>query len=394
MHSVCVQDLDLKGKTVFLRVDFNVPQDENQNIRDDTRIRAALPTIIFLLEKGTKLIVASHLGRPEGKPIPELSMKPVAERLSELIPADVLFTPAVCGKQVDRIKRDMTENQVLVLENLRFNPTEKTNDDGFAAQLAQDIDIFVNDAFGSCHRAHASVVAITNHVKTVAAGFLVQKEIEYLDKVVRSPRSPYVAILGGAKVSDKIPIIRNLLNKADIILIGGAMAYTFFAALGKGIGRSLVEEDKIGLALELISLAKKKKVRIELPQDHILAPSMGAPEKAEVFDRFPFPEDRMGLDIGPRTREVFADLISSAQTILWNGPMGVFEIDEFSKGTVSIARSVAASQAISIVGGGDSVAAIAKAGVGDRISHISTGGGASLEYISNETLPGLEVLTK
>lgn len=389
-----VKDLDLPGKRVFLRVDFNVPLDEEGKIRDDTRIKAALPTLNHLLEQKAKVIAASHLGRPKGKYDPKLSLKPVAERLSELIHRDVILAPDVIGDEVLKLKKDLKEGQVLFLENLRFHPEEKANDSSFAQLLAQEVDYYVNDAFGACHRAHASVVAITQHTEKSAAGFLVKKEVEYLSKAVHSPQKPYVAILGGAKVSDKIPVIENLLNKADSILIGGAMAYTFFKAQGFDVGRSLVEQDKIDLSLKIVNNAKEKKVNFYLPTDHIVANAIEPEAESQTMDSFPIPSDLMGLDIGPKTVETYTEIIAQAQTIFWNGPMGVFEIDKFSQGTMKIAEAVADSEALSIVGGGDSVAAVYKAGISEKISHISTGGGASLEFIANETLPGIEALTE
>jgi phosphoglycerate kinase len=394
MAKLGLKDLDLQGKRVFLRVDFNVPLDEKSEIRDDTRIKAALPTISYLLEHRVKLTIASHLGRPGGQFDIKLSLKPVARRLSEYIPPDVLLAPDVIGEEVTKMKGGLKENQVLLLENLRFHPGEKANDSSFAQQLAQDIDDYVNDAFGACHRAHASVVGITEHVEKSAAGFLVEKEVEYLGKAVHSPKKPYVAILGGAKVSDKIPVIENLLNKADDILIGGAMAYTFFKAMGNEVGLSRVEEDKTELALSLLQKAKAKGAKIYLPEDHVVSTAIDPKAEAKTVDSFPFPADLMGLDIGAKTIQKYQEIIAKAQTIFWNGPMGVFEIEQFSQGTMKIAKAVASSPALSIIGGGDSVAAVYKAGVSEEISHISTGGGASLEYLAKETLPGLEVLTE
>jgi phosphoglycerate kinase len=387
-----VKDLDVKDKKVFLRVDFNIPLDEERNIRDDTRIKAALPTLNFLIEHGAMVIIASHLGRPKGQFKPEFSLKPVADRLSELIPLEVIQAPDVIGGEVEEIKRKLNKEQVLLLENLRFYPGETDNDPDFAQQMAKGIDCYVNDAFGACHRAHASIVGIPQRVRKSAAGFLVSKEVEYLTKAVHSPEKPYVAILGGVKVSDKIPVIESLMKKADEILIGGAMAYTFFAAQGFDVGRSLVEEDKKDLALNLLDKAKSMGVNVLLPEDHIAAAAIAPDAEAQTIDDFPIPSGLMALDIGPKTTESFQEAITKAKTIFWNGPMGVFEIEQFSSGTVKIAEAVANADAVSIVGGGDSVAAVYKAGVSDRISHISTGGGASLEYIANETLPGIEAL--
>jgi phosphoglycerate kinase len=388
------KDLAVKNKTVFLRVDFNVPLTEDGEIRDDTRIQASLPTLNHLLEHGAKLIVASHLGRPKGQVNPQLSLSPVAKRLSELLKFEVIFAPDVIGERVDELKQNLQEGQVLLLENLRFYPGEKANDPNFAQNLATDVNCYVNDAFGACHRAHASVVGIAPHVEISAAGFLLTKEIEYLNKAIHSPEKPYTAILGGAKVSDKIPIISKLLHRADNILIGGAMAYTFFAAEGLGIGNSLVETDKEELAIELLFKAREMNINFQLPIDHIVAREMASGTETETIDRFPIPSDKMALDIGPRTIDFYSQAISEAKTILWNGPMGVFEVDEFANGTMKIAEAVANSTAVSIIGGGDSVAAVYKAGVSDKISHISTGGGASLEYIANETLPGIEALAE
>ncbi len=389
-----LKDLDSKGKRVFIRVDFNVPLDDSGRIRDDTRIKAALPTINFLLEQGAKLIIASHLGRPKGKFVPGLSLKPVATRLSELISREVTLAPDVIGDEVNTLKRGLEEGQILVLENVRFYSEETANDEDFARKLAQEVDYYVNDAFGACHRAHASVVAITRFVEKSAAGFLVEKEVDYLSKVVHSPQKPFVAVLGGAKVSDKIPVIENLLTKADSILIGGAMAYTFFKAQGYDVGRSLVEEDKIELAASILSKTKEKNIKFYLPSDHVIATEANVEAKPQTIDSFPLPSETMALDIGPKTIEDYAEIIAGAKTVFWNGPMGVFEIDQFSQGTTKIAEAVASSGALSIIGGGDSVAAVYKAGVADKISHISTGGGASLEFVANETLPGIEALTE
>ena len=388
------KDLDLKGKIVFLRVDFNVPLDEECKIRDDSRIKAALPTINYLIEQKARVVVASHLGRPKGEYIPEFSLKPVAERLAELIPQEVILAPDVIGDEVLKLKKELKEDQVLLLENLRFHKGETANDSSFAQLLAQEVDYYVNDAFGASHRSHASVVGIAQYVEKAAAGFLLKKEVDYLSKAVHSPPKPYVAILGGAKVSDKIPVIENLLNKADSILIGGAMAYTFFKAQGYEVGRSLVEEDKIELARLLLDRAQEEKVNFYLPSDHLVAAEKDSDAEVKTLDSPPLPSDLMGLDIGPKTVEKYSEIIAKAKTIFWNGPMGVFEIDKFSQGTMKIAEAVANSEALSIVGGGDSVAAVYKAGVSEKISHISTGGGASLEFMANETLPGIEALSE
>lgn len=389
-----LHDLDLKGKTVFLRVDFNVPLDDRQNIRDDTRIKAVLPTLHHLMEREARVIAASHLGRPKGKFIPEFSLKPVADRLSDLIQNPVILAPDVIGPQVDTIKAGLKDGQVLLLENLRFYAAETDNDADFARELAGNVDCYVNDAFGACHRAHASVVGIPALVKKAAAGFLIEKELKFLNRIIHSPEKPYIAILGGAKVSDKIPVIKNLLNKADSLLIGGAMAYTFFSAKGFEVGLSLVEGDKKELALEILQEAEEKNIQFQLPLDHVIARSMQEKEEIRILNSFPIPPDFMALDIGPQTIAVYSTIIQKAKTILWNGPMGVFEIEQFSQGTTQIAEAVADSQSLSVVGGGDSVAAVDRAGVSEKISHISTGGGASLEYIANETLPGIEALAE
>jgi phosphoglycerate kinase len=387
-----LEDISFSGKTVFLRVDFNVPLTEKGEIRDDTRIRASLPTIRYLLSQKARLVIASHLGRPKGKVDPKLSLRHAAQRLSDLIGRTVVLAPTVVGPEVDRLKRGLGEGQALLLENVRFEARETANDPGFARELAEGIDVFVNDAFGSCHRAHASVVAIAQLVKEKAAGYLLQKEVEYLSRAVHSPEKPYVAILGGAKVSDKIPVIQNLLGKADHILIGGAMAYTFFRAQGYDVGRSLVEEDKRELALEILRRAQSEKADFVLPLDHLLAVALDNDSVSEVVSSFPFPANRMAVDIGPKTIEKYSAIIAGARMVVWNGPLGVFEIDRFAQGTMRIAEAVAAAKATTIVGGGDSIAALEKAGVSSRITHISTGGGASLEYLALGTLPGIEAL--
>jgi phosphoglycerate kinase len=339
-------------------------------------------------------VIASHLGRPKGKPDPKMSLRPAAQRLAELVPNKIIMAPDVVGNEVDRLKQGLKEGEALVLENVRFYKEEEANDPGFSRRLAEGIDIFVNDAFGSSHRAHASVVGIADFVKVKAAGFLMKKEVDYLRKAVHSPEKPYVAIMGGAKVSDKIEIIESLLNKADHILIGGAMAYTFLKAQGFGVGKSLAEDDQKATALAILAKAAEKKVDFLLPLDHVLAAAADAGAATRTVDTLPFPEDMMGVDIGPRTVEAYSRIIKNARTIFWNGPMGIFEIEPFATGTVKVAQAVAASGAVSIVGGGDSIAAVKKAGVMDKISHISTGGGASLEYIAYESLPGLDALEK
>jgi phosphoglycerate kinase len=387
-----LEDIPFSGKTVFLRVDFNVPLTDQGDIRDDTRIQASLPTISYLLSQKARLVICSHLGRPKGKFDPKLSLRPVAKKLGELIAGEVVLAPAVIGAEVERLKKGLGDGQALLLENVRFETGETANDGGFAKKLAEGIDIYVNDAFGACHRAHASVVAITQFIEAKAAGYLLQKEVEYLSRAVHSPEKPYVVVLGGAKVSDKIPVLENLLDKADHILLGGAMAYTFFKAQGFGVGKSLVEEDKIGLALDILKKVKAKRVDFVLPTDHLLATALDKDAPTEIASSFPFPADRMGVDIGPQTVRGYSDTISTAKMVVWNGPLGVFEIDKFAGGTMKIAEAVAAAQATTIVGGGDSIAALKKAGVSDKITHISTGGGASLEYLAYGTLPGIDAL--
>ena len=387
-----LEDIALDGKTVFLRVDFNVPLNDQGGIRDDTRIRASLPTINYLFSRKARLVIASHLGRPKGKVDPKLSLRPVAKRLGELLGREVVLAPAVVGDEVESLKKGLRDGQALLLENVRFEAQETTNDAGFAQKLAQGIDVYVNDAFGACHRAHASVVAITQFVKDKAAGCLLQKEVEYLSRAVHSPEKPYVAILGGAKVSDKIPVIQNLLDKADHILIGGAMAYTFFKAQGYDVGKSLVEDDKKELALETLKKAQAAKVDLLLPSDHLLATAVDKDAATEIASSFPFPADWMAVDIGPQTIQEYSAIIAKARMVVWNGPLGVFEIDKFAQGTMRIAAAVAAAKATTIVGGGDSIAALEKAGVSSKITHISTGGGASLEYLAFGTLPGIEAL--
>jgi phosphoglycerate kinase len=387
MSKLSIRDLDLKNKTVFLRVDFNVPlAPGGQEITSDKRIKASLPTIQYALDQGAGLILASHLGRPKGKPNPEMSLKPAAVRLAELLKRPVQMAPDCIGPEVEKMKPKPGE--VLLLENLRFHPEEEKNDPGFSQQLASLADLYVNDAFGSAHRAHASTVGMIQFVPQAAAGFLMDKELEYLNKVTRHPDRPCVAILGGAKVSDKIEVIQNLMKFVDELLIGGAMAYTFLKAQGKPVGKSLVEDDKLDLAKQLMSSAGNK---LRLPQDHVVVSELkpGAPnETVETI-----PAGKMAVDIGPRTIDTYSAVATKAKTIIWNGPMGVFEMPPFDRGTVALAKAVASSGAVSVVGGGDSEKAIKSAGVADKISHISTGGGASLEFLAGIELPGVAALT-
>ena len=386
MSTLSIRDLDLAGKRVFIRVDFNVPlANGGQEITSDKRIRASLPTVKYALEKGAAVILASHLGRPKGKPNPEMSLRPIAVKLAELLGKPVAMAPDCVGPAVEAMLPKPGE--VLLLENLRFHAEEEKNDPEFSKQLAKLCDVYVNDAFGSAHRAHASTVGMIAFVKQAAAGLLMDKEIEYLTKAVKNPARPCVAILGGAKVSDKIEVIQNLMKVVDRLMIGGAMAYTFLRARGEGTGKSLVEEDKIDLARELMAEAGSK---LMLPVDHVVAAELKAGVEAHVADSVPM--GMMGLDIGPKTIAAYEQVISGAKTVIWNGPMGVFETPPFDKGTVALAKAVAASGAVSVVGGGDSEQAIKSAGVSDKISHISTGGGASLEFLAGIELPGVAAL--
>jgi phosphoglycerate kinase len=391
VNKLSISDLDLSGKRVFMRVDFNVPLAEGK-ITDDTRIEAALPSIRYVLEKGGRLILASHLGRPKGKPESKYSLKPVAARLGELLGKPVAFAPDCAGAEVERMASDLDNGGLLLLENLRFHAEEEMNDSGFAKQLAALCDVYVNDAFGAAHRAHASTAGIAAYVKQAAAGFLMQKEIEALSHALTKAEKPYVAIAGGAKISGKIELIENFTKIATTILIGGAMTYTFLRAKGLDTGKSLVEADKVDLAKGLLAKASHKDVALELPVDHVVAPGLDSADAA-VTSVQNTPADRMGLDIGPETVRRYSEIIRQAKTIVWNGPMGVFENPRFAQGTFAIARAVSEANAFSIVGGGDSAAAVAQSGVESKITHISTGGGASLEFLSGQKLPGVEVLT-
>jgi phosphoglycerate kinase len=407
MPKLSIRDLELHDKHLFIRVDFNVPlSDETseltpRRILDDTRIRETLPTIRYALLHKAKVILASHLGRPKGKVNPKYSLRPVVDHLRELLDHDlsssinVAFAPDCVGEVATELARQLESGQVLLLENLRFHPEEEANDPAFAKKLASLCDIYVNDAFGSAHRAHASTEGITHFVKQSAAGLLMEKELNYMGGALEAPKRPFVAILGGAKVSDKIEVIDNLLNVVDAILIGGGMAYTFLKAKGQDTGKSLLEADKIDIAKAALAKAAAKSVKFLLPVDHVLADKFAADAKTEIFEGDgPFPAEWMALDIGPKTVELFSNEIAKAKTIIWNGPMGVFEMPAFSAGTFKIADAIAANAtAISIVGGGDSVSAVKQAGVADKITHISTGGGASLEFLEGKKLPGVEALT-
>jgi phosphoglycerate kinase len=400
MSKLSIRDLPLSNKRILMRVDFNVPLDGGR-VMDDTRIRETLPTVEYALRHGARLILASHLGRPKGKPNPKMSLKPVAERLRILLDEvlrrgeNVGFSPDCVGLQAEEMAMKLEQSQTLLLENLRFHAEEEANDPGFAKQLASLCDFYVNDAFGSAHRAHASTEGITHFVDKSAAGLLMEKELEYLGKALTHPQKPFVAILGGAKVSDKIGVIQHLMGKVDAFLIGGGMAYTFLKAQGQEIGKSLLEADKIELAKQTMDQAKAHNIRLLLPVDHIVVDKVEPGARVRYSDEGqPIPADGIAVDIGPKTVELFATEVGTARTIVWNGPMGVFEIDAFAKGTRKIAEAVADNgAATSIVGGGDSVAAVKAAGIADKITHISTGGGASLEFLEGRKLPGVEALT-
>ena len=388
MAKLSVRDIDLKGKRVFMRVDFNVPLSEDgQTVTSDKRIRAALPTIQYVLEKGAGLVLASHLGRPKGKRVPEMSLAPAARRLQEILGRPVRMAPDCIGEEVQKMLP--APGEILLLENTRYYKQEEANDPEFSRKLAEGCDLFVQDAFGSAHRAHASTVGVTRYLQPAAAGFLMDKELEFLGKATTNPERPCVAILGGAKVSDKIEVIQNLMKLVDKLLIGGAMAYTFLKAKAQPTGKSLVEEDKLDLARDLMEKAGDKLV---LPVDHVVTAELTEGGEQTVVDSVP--DGKMAVDIGPKTAAAYAEVIGGAKTIIWNGPMGVFEKKPYDAGTVAVARAVASSGAVSVVGGGDSEKAVKAAGVTAQISHISTGGGASLEFLSGIELPGVAALTE
>ena len=392
LNKKSIKDIDVAGKKVFIRVDYNVPMDKVGNITEDTRIRATLPTLEYLLSQNAAVIIASHLGRPKGAVVAEFSLAPVAKRLSALIGKEVIVAPDCVGSEVESLAKDLQPGQILMLENLRFNKAEEKNDGEFSKQLANLADIAVNDAFGVSHRAHASVEGITKYLPAVA-GLLMEKEIIFVGQTVAKPVHPFVAIIGGAKVSDKIGVIENLLKKVDTLIIGGGMANTFLAAQGYNIGKSLLEADKVELAKSLIVTAKERGVNLLLPTDVVIADKFAADAQHKAVAVDAIDNEWMVLDIGPNTAKTYAKSLEDAKTVVWNGPMGVFEMDAFANGTETVAKAVAASSATSIVGGGDSIAALEKTGLSDKITHISTGGGASLEFLEGKVLPGIAALT-
>lgn len=391
MYKKGLKDITVRGKRVFIRVDFNVPMDDHGNITNDTRIRAALPTIQYLMNEGAKTIIASHLGRPKGKPDPKYSLAPVAKRLGELLNQPVSIAPDCIGPEVEKEVDQLKEGDILLLENVRYHAEEEKNDPEFVKSLARLAEVFVNDAFGTAHRAHASTEGIAHHIPGVA-GLLLQKEIESMGKALEDAERPFVAIIGGAKVSDKIGVIENLLNKVNVLIIGGGMANTFLQAQGYAMGKSLVEVDKLSLAKEILDKAQERQVELLLPQDVVVAKDFKADAPHRVTSIDEIAVDEMALDIGPESARIFSERIEQARTIVWNGPMGVFEMDNFAKGTEKVAEAVAKCSGMTIVGGGDSVAAVEKMGVADQMSHISTGGGASLELLEGKTLPGVAAL--
>lgn len=394
MAKATIRDIPLKGKRLFIRVDFNVPQDKERHVTDDTRIRAALPTIQYALQEGAKVILASHLGRPRGKVDPTYSLQPVAECLQNLLGRSVMLAPDCIGPAVEKLVHDLAPGGVVLLENLRFHPEEEANDSAFAAALGRLGEVFVNDAFGAAHRAHASTAGIAATLQPAVAGLLMEQEIRYLSQVTEHPESPFVAVLGGAKVSDKIPLIRNLLHKVSAVIIGGGMAYTFLHVQGYPIGASLLEQDHVDTARDILAQAAARKIEFALPGDHIIAQSIGADVATRLVGAEGIPDGWMGLDIGPQTIERFRALLASARTVMWNGPMGVFEQPPFRQGTVAIAQAIAACTGTTVAGGGDTIAALALAHCEEALTHVSTGGGASLEFLEGKMLPGIACLNE
>jgi phosphoglycerate kinase len=396
MNKLSIDKVDLKNKRVLVRVDFNVPLDEKLNVTNDIRIVESLPTIKKIISSGGKAILMSHLGRPKGERKPEFSLKPAADRLSKLIGQEVKLAPDCIGAETEKMVSEMKPSDVVLLENLRFHKQEEKNDPEFAKLLANLGDVYINDAFGSAHRAHASTEGVTKYIKTCAAGYLMQKELDYLGSALANPKRPYCAILGGAKISGKIDVINNLLDKVDTLIVGGGMAFTFFKAQGKEIGKSLLEEEKLDLAKELLEKVKSGKLKFLLPVDVVVADEFKNDSPAIIVDVDKIPADKMGLDIGPKSIKLFSGELLKSKTIVWNGPMGVFEMDNFAKGTFAIAEALAKateSGAVTVIGGGDSAAAISKAGLDKKVSHVSTGGGASLEFLEGKILPGVEALS-
>ena len=391
MSKKTIRDIDLKGKRVIVRVDFNVPQDKEGKITDDNRIVGALPTIKYLVDQNAKVVLMSHLGRPKGEFNMKYSLAPAALRLSELLGRPVKMAKDVIGEDADRIVASLKEGEVCLLENLRFHNEEEKNDPDFAKKLSGYGDIYVNDAFGTAHRAHASTEGVAHYLPAVS-GFLIEKELKFLGGAVEHPDRPFVAILGGAKVSDKIGVINNLLEKVDVLIVGGGMAYTFIKAQGGEIGKSLLEADRLEYALEMIEKAKAKGVKLLLPEDSVAADAYSNDANIQVVDSYKIPEGYLGLDIGPKAQKAFAEAIRGAKTVVWNGPMGVSEMSNFAAGTVAVAKAMAESEAVTIIGGGDSAAAVVQLGFGDKMSHISTGGGASLEFLEGLELPGVAAL--